>query len=181
LHLPTVATHDIHYLTPDQAHLQEVQTAIRLIRPLKELNPTLTAPPRAYFCSPQELARHMPNFPQALEATEEIAQRCQLELPLGKPHFPDLPVPAGLTIQDVLRQKAMVGRLSCMVSFTPALQTCWSMSIAVIGEVGYSSCSWIVEEILNFARQEDPIFFCGSGASSWWHTAWGSARRTQSG
>ncbi len=167
LHLPTVATHDIHYLAPDQAHLQEVQTAIRLICPLKELNPTVTAPPRAYFCSPQELAQRMPNFPQALEATQEIAKRCQLELPLGILHFPEPPLPAGMTIQDILRQKALAGAGKLYRHITPELQTRLDHELAVIGEYGYSSLFLIVEEILNFARQEGiPFSSRGSAASS---------------
>ncbi len=167
LHLPTVATHDIHYLAPDQAHLQEVQTAIRLIRPLKELNSTVTAPPRAYFCSLQELAQRMPNFPQALEATQEIAKRCQLELPLGKLHFPEPPLPAGMTIQDILRQKALAGAGKLYHHITPELQTRLDHELAVIGEYGYSSLFLIVEEILNFARQEGiPFSSRGSAASS---------------
>ena len=32
-------------------------------------------------------------FPAALERTLEIASRCQLELPLGVPHFPEIPLP----------------------------------------------------------------------------------------
>src|SRR4030042_6485062 len=73
MHIPTVATHDIHYLAPDQAHLQQVLTAIRLIRPLKELDATMTAPPQAEFITPQGMVERMPNFPQALETTQEIS------------------------------------------------------------------------------------------------------------
>ena len=166
-HLPTVATHDIHYLNPDHAHLQEVQTAIRLIRPLKELDPVMIAPPRADFINPQEMADRMPNFPQALNASQEIVERCHLELPLGKPHFPELPLPVGMTSQDLLRQKALKGASKLYGDITPELQARIDHELAVIGEYGYSSLFLIVEEILNFARQEGiPFSSRGSAASS---------------
>ena len=167
LRLPIVATHDIHYLSPEDAHLQQVQTAIRLIRPLKELDASVTAPPRADFISPQEMAERMPNFPRALEATLEIAERCQLELPLGRPHFPDLSLPAGMTTQELMRQKALDGARRLYGQITPELQARLEHELSVIGEYGYSSLFLIVEEILNFARQEGiPFSSRGSAASS---------------
>ncbi len=167
LHLPTAATHDVHYLKPDHAHLQAVQTAIRLIHPLNELKPADLAPPEASFISPQELASRMPNFPSAVEATQEIADRCQLELPLGKPHFPDLSIPGGLTSHELLRQKAEDGAARLYGQITQELRTRLEHEIAVIGEYGYSSLFLIVEEILNFARQEGiPFSSRGSAASS---------------
>jgi DNA polymerase-3 subunit alpha len=118
-HFPTVATHDIHYLTPDQAHLQRLLTAIRLIQPLKELDPQAAAPPGAEFLTAQEMEKRMPNFPGALEATQEIGDRCQLELPLGVPHFPDIPTPAGMTTHELLSQKARDGAARLYQEITP--------------------------------------------------------------
>jgi DNA-directed DNA polymerase III PolC len=167
MQIPTVATHDIHYLTPDQAHLQEVQTAIRLIHPLKEINPTETAPPGAYFLSQKDMAERMPNFPQAQAATQEIAERCQLELPLGVLHFPDIPLPADMSSQDLLRQKAQEGATRIYGQLTAELESRIERELSVISEYGYTSLFLIVEEILNFARQEGiPFSSRGSAASS---------------
>ncbi len=167
IHIPTVATHDIHYLTPDQARLQQVQTAIRLIRPLKELDPTEIAPPQAEFITPQGMADRMPNFPQACQATQEIAERCQLNLPLGVLHFPEIPLPAGLSGQEILRQKAQAGAIRLYGQITADIQARLDHELSVISEYGYSSLFLIVEEILNFARHEGiPFSSRGSAASS---------------
>lgn len=167
MQIPTVATHDIHYLNSDQAHLQQVLTAIRLIRTLKELDPTTIAPPQAEFLTPQGMAERLPNFPQALETTSEIAGRCQLVLPLGMLHFPEVPLPAGMSGQEMLRQKARAGAIRLYGQITPELQTRLDHELAVIGEYGYISLFLIMEEILNFARQEGiPFSSRGSAASS---------------
>jgi DNA polymerase-3 subunit alpha len=167
LRIPTVATHDIHYLTPDQSHLQKVQTAIRLNRPLKEINSIETAPPEAYFLAPQEMAKRMPNFPHALAATQEIVERCNLELPLGVLHFPDIPLSAGMSSQDLLRQKAQAGAKKLYGQITPELQAGIEHELSVIGGYGYTSLFLIVEEILNYARQQGiPFSSRGSAASS---------------
>ena len=167
MHLPTVATHDIHYLASDQAHLQQVQTAIRLTRSLKELDSKDIAPAQASFLTAQEMAERMPNFPRALAATQEIAERCHLELPLGVLHFPDIPLPAGMSSQDLLRQKAEAGAGKLYGQITAELQTRLEHELAVIGAYGYTSLFLIVEEILTFARQQGiPFSSRGSAASS---------------
>lgn len=167
MHLPTVATHDVHYLAAEQAHLQQVVTAIRLIRPLKELDPSSSAPPQAEFISPQGMVERMPDFPQALEATQEIASRCQLTLPLGLLHFPEIQLSDGMTSQDLLRQKAQAGATRLYGRITPELQARLDHELSVIGEYGYASLFLIVEEILNFARQKGiPFSSRGSAGSS---------------
>lgn len=166
-HIHTVATHDIHYLRPDQGHLQQVQTAIRVIQPLKELDPAATAPPHAEFISPQEMVERMPNFPRALEATQEVAERCTLQLPLGKLHFPEITLPEGISGEELMRQKAEAGAIRLYGQITPDFQARLEHELAVIGEYGYTSLFLIVEEILNFARQEGiPFSSRGSAASS---------------
>jgi DNA-directed DNA polymerase III PolC len=165
--LPTVATHDIHYLKPDQAHLQRIQAAIRLTKTLKELDGEDIAPPQAGFLSPEEMAERMPNFPRALEATQEIAERCKLKLPLGVLHFPDIPTPEGMSCLELLRQKAQVGAMRLYGEISPEIQARIEHELSVIGEYGYASLFLIVEETLNFARQEGiPFSSRGSAASS---------------
>ncbi len=167
LGIPTVATHDIHYLTPDQAHLQLVQTAIRLNRPLKDINSSNCAPPEAFFLTSNEMADRMPNFPRALAATQEIADRCSLQLPLGVPHFPDIPLQEGMSSQELLRQKALAGVTRLYGQASPELQARIEHELSVIGEYGYTSLFLIVEEILNYARTQGiPFSSRGSAASS---------------
>ena len=62
-------------------------------------------------------------FPQALEATQEIASSAvQLELPLGVLHFPVIPLQGGMTSQELLRQKAEAGATRLYGQITPDLQ-----------------------------------------------------------
>jgi DNA polymerase-3 subunit alpha len=167
MHLPCVATHDIHYLTAEQEHLQQVVTAIRLIQPLKELRQADIAPPWAEFRSGEEMAASLADFPNALEATQEVAGRCQLELPLGVLHFPEVPVPEGTAGQGLLRQKAQAGAERLYGKITPEIRTRLDHELEVISGYGFTSLFLIMEEILNFARQAGiPFSSRGSAASS---------------
>jgi len=167
LNLPILATHAVHYLDPQQADLQHVVSAIRSLRPLHDLPPGAVAPPQAHFLAPDEIYARFEHFPTALERMLEVASRCQLELPLGVPHFPEIPLPPGQTALDVLRQKAEAGARQLYHPLSPQVQKRLEHEISVIGECGYATLFLIVEQILTYARQQGvPISSRGSAASS---------------
>ena len=165
--LPLVASHAIHYLTPEQAELQRVATAIRLVRTVSGLPAEAVAPPGAYFITPAEMQARFARYPTALQATQEIAGRCRLELPLGQPHFPQIELPPGLSALDVLRQKAVQGAERLYGRLAGPVQTRLEHELGVIGECGYAVLFLIMEEILGFARAQGvPTASRGSSSSS---------------
>ncbi|MEW5872111.1 MAG: DNA polymerase III subunit alpha [Chloroflexota bacterium] len=167
LHLALVAAHSLYYLTPEQAALQRTLAAMRLNIPLQTLPESASAPPAAYFTAPAEMTARFAAFPAALAATLEISERCQLELPLGKPRFPAIDLSPQQTPIQVLRHRAQSGALRLYGEMTPAIQSRLDHELAVIDDLGYASLFLIVEEILEFAYQRGvPISSRGSAASS---------------
>jgi DNA-directed DNA polymerase III PolC len=173
LHLPTVATHDIHYLFPEQAALQRVVSAIRTNTPVERLPSEAGAPPEAAFLTQEEMARRFADLPAALETPLEIAGRCNLELPLGTPLFPEMDLPAGRSTIEVLRQKAEAGALRLYADneqpqvLPPEIHVRLEHELAVIEQCGYAALFLIVEEILDYAhRRGVPVSSRGSAASS---------------
>lgn len=174
--LPLVATHSIHYLTPKQAALQRLVTAIRLNRSLVSIQPAEVALAEAYFLSEAEMHSRFSRLPsqlaaQALQNTLEVAERCHLELPLGQPHYPALESAGGLSPIQILSQKARAGagRLYGEQDgeLSAAIQSRLEHELGVIERLGYASIFLIMEEILRFARQAGvPFSSRGSAASS---------------
>ncbi len=165
--IPVVAAHQVHYLTKEQHELQRVVTAIRLNRTLSELPAQSTAPPQAFFTTRAEMQTRFIHFPSALERTLEVASRCDLELPLGIPHFPEIPLPPGQTAMDLLRQKAEKGAQQLYHPVTEEVKSRLEHELDVIKQCGYAPLFLIVEEILNYARQQGvPFSSRGSAASS---------------
>jgi DNA polymerase-3 subunit alpha len=165
--LPVVATHPVYYLSPDQAALQRTLAAIRLIQPVEKLPPEAIAPPGAYFASVAEMEMRFAHFPKAIRATQEIAERCQFDLPLGVPHMPVIPLPDGKTASQVLRERAEAGALRLYGRLTPEIQARLDHEISVIGRMGFEPIFLIVEDLLDFARATGvPYSSRGSAASS---------------
>jgi DNA polymerase III subunit alpha len=172
LSLPLAASQDIHFLHPEQSDLQKLVSAIRCNRVVHELTQEEVAPEGAHFLSPGELVERFTDLPQALQGSREIALRCQLELPLGKAHFPEFDLPPGKTAVDVLAEKARLGARRIYApgpgeSLPETVTARLDQELKVIAETGYAALFLIVEDILSFARRQGILFASrGSAASS---------------
>jgi DNA-directed DNA polymerase III PolC len=167
LGLPTAVTNPVYYRTPEQAKLQRTLTAIRLNQTLDAVAESTAAPAGAYFLSIKEIESLYRNFPTAIEATQEIAEQCKFDLLTGKAHMPTVPVPQGITVAQYLRDKAETGAQKIYGRITPEIQSRLDHELNVIADMGFEPIFLIVEEILNFARQQNiPFSSRGSAASS---------------
>lgn len=165
--LPFVAAPPVYYLLPEQAALQRTLAAIRCNQPVGQLAPQAIAPPGAWFLSAEEMQRQYGDVPGALEATFEVATRCNLELPLGRPFYPRVPLPPGLSPQQALRGKAEEGARRLYGRITPPIQARLDHELEVIAGRGFEPVFLIVEEVLDYARRSGtPFSSRGSAASS---------------
>ena len=165
--LPMVVTHPIYYLHPDQRPLQTTLAAIRLNCPRHTLPPGAEAPPGAHFPSTREMENRFQGSRAALDATQEVAERCALPLPLGVPHMPSVPLPEGISAAQFLRQKAEEGGRQLYGGISQAVHERLDHELQVISRMGFEPVFLIVEELLRFARREGiPFSSRGSAASS---------------
>jgi DNA-directed DNA polymerase III PolC len=167
LHLPTVATNNVHYLKPEQAELQRTLSAMRLNCRLDDLPAGAPTPPGCHFTSAQEMAERFAEYPEAIASIQEITECCNLVLPLGEPQYPIVDLPGGTTPLERLRELAFAGAKERYGGISPEIQSRLDYELKIIAEKGYESLFLIVREILAFARQTGvPISSRGSAASS---------------
>ncbi len=165
--LPFIVTNDVHTLGPEQAKLQRTLTAIRLNQPLKQLPVSLAAPPGSHFLTGREMLSRWADFPEAVGRTSEVAARCRLELPLGLPHYPEVPLPPGQTPAGTLRERAEAGARRLYGAPTQGIRARLDHELAVIGERGYAPLFLIMAEIMAYARKTGvPTASRGSASSS---------------
>jgi DNA polymerase III subunit alpha len=167
LALPTVVAQPIYYLTPDQARLQKTLSAIRLNKTITSIPQAALAPADAWFMSTKEIEESFKEYPEALHATLEIAERCKFDLSIGKSKMPIVPLPEGVTAAQYLRNKASEGAKKIYGEITPVIQARLDHELEVITKMGFEPIFLIVEDILDFARQTGvPFSSRGSAASS---------------
>lgn len=84
-----VATNDTHYTKPEDADAHEAFMCIAMNKLYDDPNRMRHSVHEFYVKSPQEMAKLFADIPEALENTQEIAEKCNLEIKLGNPTPPN--------------------------------------------------------------------------------------------
>jgi DNA polymerase-3 subunit alpha len=107
--LPVVATNDVHYGTKDDAEANLYLTCIKNGRSYEEAKERHHGSHEMYLKSGHEMAAVFADCPEALKATLEISEKCQLKLKLGNPMLPSFGVPEGMDEPTYFRKVAIEG------------------------------------------------------------------------
>ena len=148
--IPAVATNNVHYPGVKDYRIRELLNAIGLIVPVTQLPGARTV--EQYFKSPAEMNRLFKDFPGATAMSLEIADRCNLELELGRPHFPKFDLPEGETAPHFLRKLSYEGTETKYSSLTPELTARLEMELDTIEKLGFCSYFLVVWDIVRWAR-----------------------------
>jgi DNA-directed DNA polymerase III PolC len=167
LSIPIAATNNVHFLRPEEHLHHRVLNAIRTGSLLTKVAPPEITSAEAYFKSPEQMQRAFPDHPEALHATLEIAERCNLELPLGKTIFPEFPVPDGETPFSYLWKLCFEGARRRYKPVTPEVLARLTHELGVIEKLHLAPYFLLVWDIAEEARRRDiPAVARGSAASS---------------
>ncbi len=167
LGVPIVATNNVHFLRPEEHLHHRVLNAIRTGALLTKVAPPDITSAEAYFKSPAEMQRAFPDHPEALAATLEIAERCNLELPLGKPIFPECTVPDGESPFSYLWKLCFDGARRRYQPLTPPVLARLTHELEVINQLHLAPYFLLVWEIVEEAKRRGiPAVARGSAASS---------------
>jgi DNA polymerase-3 subunit alpha len=163
-----VATGDVHYVCHQDAEAHEALLAIQTRDLLSNPNRFKFDTKEFFVKSGEEMLRALPDYPDALAATLEVAGRCAgLELPLGDPRLPTFPVPAGETAASYLERL-------CREGLTLRYGAVWRadadarlrFELDVIGEMGFSGYFLIVWDYIRWARENGVAVGPGRGSAA---------------
>ncbi|MBN1343235.1 MAG: DNA polymerase III subunit alpha, partial [Phycisphaerae bacterium] len=165
--LPLVATNDVHYLTRDDAFVQEVSICINTGKTLEDENPLKHETQELYLKSPEEMAELFGDRPDAIENTVRIAERCNVGLDLASRHAPVFKPPKGKTDNEYLRELVYEKAAEKYGEISDELRRRIDYELEVIGSKGFSSYFLIVWDFVKWARKRGiPCGARGSGCSA---------------
>ncbi|SFV90698.1 DNA polymerase III alpha subunit [hydrothermal vent metagenome] len=87
--IKVVATNDTHYTNPEDADAHEAFMCIAMNKLYDDPNRLRHSVHEFYVKSPEEMAKLFADIPEAIENTQEIADKCNLEIKLGNPTPPN--------------------------------------------------------------------------------------------
>ncbi len=165
--LPLVLSPEVFYLDRTEDVLHRTLCAIRSNLPVQKMAEEHGYTKNTDFPELISLEPSVVRYPQADQNTFEISQRCQFQMPFGQVRFPKIPLPAGQTPSQALREKAYHGARKLYKKISPPIEQRLEYELNVIEGLGYDPIFLIMEELLTFARKQGILFSSrGSAASS---------------
>jgi DNA-directed DNA polymerase III PolC len=167
LGVPLVATNNVYFLRPEEHLHHRAVNAVRTGGLLTTVAPTEITSGEAWFKPASEMQRLFPDHPELLRNTLEIADRCNLELELGKLILPEFPVPEGEKPDSYLQKLCSKGVLQRYKQPQPEVSARLAHELAVIEKRKLAPYFLLVWEIVEEARRRGiPAVARGSAASS---------------
>lgn len=92
-----ICTNDVHYTYAEDADAHDILLCIQTGKKVTDENRMRYTGGQYYLKSPEEMAELFKYAPQALDNTEKIAKRCNVEIEFGVTKLPRFAVPEGFT------------------------------------------------------------------------------------
>ena len=166
--LPLVATNDAHYLRKEDATIQDVLMCIQMGKTVDDENRMKFQTEEFYLKSEEEMRQLFPGCNEAIENTQIIADRCNLEFVFNEYHLPSFPVPEGYTNEAYFRKLCYEGFAERYKNPPDSYKERLEYEIGVISKMGYVNYYLIVWDFIRYAKENDiPVGpGRGSGAAS---------------
>ncbi len=164
--LPVVATGDVHYLRHEDARAHEALLCIQSGDSLKNPNHWRFDTDHFYFKSPPEMLADFPGHEAALRRTLEVAERCNVEIELGRILLPHFPTPDGRDAFDYLVEWCEKGLAKRYEKVTADLRERLQFELKTIREMGFADYFLIVADFIGFAKRNGISVGPGRGSAA---------------
>ncbi|NMB20493.1 MAG: DNA polymerase III subunit alpha [Firmicutes bacterium] len=166
LHIPLVATNNVHYLQKDDFHIHDLLVCTRTQTKLSELHIERPLNGENYFASPEEMASRFAPFPSAIQNTLEIAERCEVALDLGRNLFPRYFPGAGPEKSiRVLHELTWAGAKRRYKEITVPLRERIEHELQIIGQLDVADYFLAVWDLVQYAQKQN-IRYAGRGSAA---------------
>lgn len=161
-----VATNDIHYTYAEDAKPHDILLCIQTGKKLADENRMRYEGGQYYVKSPQEMAALFPYAAQALENTQKIADRCEVEIEFGVTKLPKYDVPGGLTSWEYLNQLCWEGLEKHYENPSDELKERLRYELDTIQNMGYVDYFLIVWDFIKYAKDHGIAVGPGRGSAA---------------
>mgnify|MGYP002587016215 FL=1 len=170
LDIPLVATNDAHYLKREDAYNHEILLCIQTGKRMSDPDRMKFDTDELYVKSPEEMSEYFSAFPDAIENTVKIADKCNVEFEFGHTILPNYDVPPEFpTHYDFLKKLCDDGlKKRYGENLSEEIIKRAEYEIGIIKKMGYVDYYLIVWDFIHFAKSNGiPVGpGRGSGAGS---------------
>jgi len=168
LNIPLVATNDAHYLRKEDAYNHEVLLCIQTGKKMNDIDRMKMGTDEFYVKSPEEMIEYFKNFPEAIENTVKIAEKCNFDFEFGNTKLPNYEVPAEYSTHAEFFRELCYKGLEKRYGQNPTQETKDRLEyeISVIEKMGYVDYYLIVWDFINYAKTKGISVGPGRGSGA---------------
>lgn len=184
LDIPGVVTSDGHYLTHDDQDTHEILLCVGTGSFLSDEKRMSLKDFELHVTDPVDIiSRWGRTNPDFVRNTKSIADRCHVEIELGKILIPEFPVPDGMNEKTYLDQLVYQGMGFRYLDMSPEEAGSYTndeirsklsqdqierldMELGVLDKMGYNGYFLIVQDFINWGKSQGIIFGPGRGSAA---------------
>jgi DNA polymerase-3 subunit alpha len=163
---PAVLTNDLHYVTADDAEAHDALLAIQTKKLLTDTDRMSYMGSDFSLRPAEEMAALYPDRPELIENTLKIADACDIKMELGGYQLPYYPLPDGITPEHELRKLCEKNLLWRYPADQTKAQERLEYELSVIEKTGFASYFLIVQDFVNWAKNQDIVVGPGRGSAA---------------
>jgi len=173
LNIPLVCTNDVHYTYADDVKPHDILLCLQTGKKLNDTDRLRYEGGQYYVKSEDEMRMLFPYASEAIENTQKIADRCNVEIEFGVTKLPHFEVPEGYDSWTYLNKLCTDGvRDRYGDENLPAGDTGLTYrerldyELGVIRDMGYVDYFLIVWDFINYAKENDIMVGPGRGSAA---------------
>ena len=161
-----VATNDVHYTYESDADSHDILLCIQTGKKVSDEDRMRYEGGKYYVKSEEEMRSLFPYALQALENTQKIADRCEVNIEFGVTKLPRFDVPEGYTAWEYLNKLCREGLERLYDPVTEELKERLGYELNTIRTMGYVDYFLIVWDFIKFARDHEIMVGPGRGSAA---------------
>lgn len=153
LDIPLVATNDAHYVKKEDAEIQKILLCIQTKKTIAEDTGMGFSTDEFYVKSGEEMLELFPEYPDAIENTNKIAEMCNVDFTFGNSILPNYEVPEGMTHFEYFQKLCYDGFVKRYGEDGPQeYRDRLDYELGIIDSMGFTDYFLIVWDYINYAR-----------------------------
>ena len=164
--IPLVATNDVHSTYADDVKPHDILLCLQTGKKLADEDRMRYEGGQYYIKSEEEMKALFPYALEALENTQKIADRCQVEIEFGVTKLPKYDVPDGWTSWEYLNKLCHEGLAERYQPVSEELTTRLDYELSVIKTMGYVDYFLIVWDFIKYAKDHGIMVGPGRGSAA---------------
>ncbi|MBQ9863645.1 MAG: DNA polymerase III subunit alpha, partial [Lachnospiraceae bacterium] len=166
LNIPLVATNDVHYTYAEDAEPHDLLLCLQTGKTVHDENRLRYEGGQFYVKSEQEMRALFPYALEALENTQKIADRCNVEIEFGKTKLPHFEVPTGYDSWTYLNKLCTDGLKERYGEDAKKHEERLEYELSIIKRMGYVDYFLIVWDFINYAKEHGIPVGPGRGSAA---------------